>query len=607
MLHNLLKNRNYINTAGKITIATAISGILIFAFVFLFNAGKSEIMRVEAQTATTTLQVLNTPPIWIEMATEQFESSTSSPTNSGDQIRWTAIADEPNSSFYYLLICSTSATPTANNSAAPNCPAGTQWGVSTATLSNTRAYVSTTTTEVAPFVMGNNNWYAWICDADTVTARCNSTSSQGINATNSSPFFINFRPTFTAFSNSSPADPGANVTFFSTSTDPDGNTLRLVVCSTASYSTTTGCAAQTLATSSLVASNASAIYTLPQIIRDQNYNAFGYIIDQFEHTASGGSQGTNSQVTVNNVAPTVASSSIVVNAGSPMTITGMATQTTGFTLSFETRDANSCRNFSDGFEITNYVASLYRSPNKDESSCSGTNAAHYDPNNCYTRAVPATTWNLVCTASTTSCAPAASSTDPTMHWDCTFPLWYVTDPTDAGPFVAEDWKAAIAGVDDNSATGTQTQSQNGVNVNSSNYMRIPLNTQIPYGSLEPGQNTGTLSASTTIEAVGNTGLNQNFQAESMCDSFSVATKCVTSSTSTIPEDEQEVGTTTLAYGSGFPLSSTTPQLVELQIPKSTSTTTPSSGKAYWGIAVPGSITKAGAYTGLNYFQAVTYY
>jgi len=609
MLYNLLKNKNYIQTAGKITVATAISGILIFAFIFLFNAGKTELMRVEAQTATTTLQVLNTPPDWTASTTELVESSVSNPTNSGSVVTWTAIGTDPNGTDYHLLICSTAAAPSSTNGGAPRCNGGIQWGVSTATVSGQRAYVSTTTVEGSTFLSGANVWYGWICDIANPDARCNSASTQGLNATNSSPFVVNYRPTFTAFSNTSPADPGSAVTFHSTSSDPDGNNITLVVCSTATFSTTTNnCGANTIATTSgAMTNNAFAIYNLPQVIRDQNYNAFGYLIDEFNHTAIGATQGSNSQITVNNVAPTVASSSISINGGAPIVIVTPAGETNGITLSFTTSDANSCRTFDDNFEMTNFVASLYRAPTLNATTCSGSNAGHYDPNNCYTSAVATTTWNISCTASTTSCASAASSTDPTMDWNCTFPVWYVTDPTDAGPFVADNWRAAIAGVDNNNATGTQTESASGVNVNSNNAMRIPLNTQIPYGSLEPGQNSGTLSASTTIEAVGNTGLDQNFYAESMCDSFTVMTECVSSATSTIPEDQQRVGTSTVAYSSGFQLSSTTPLLVDINIPKSTSTTTPASLPAYWGIAVPMSITKAGAYTGLNTFQAVTSY
>jgi hypothetical protein len=53
------------------------------------------------------------------------------------------------------------------------------------------------------------------------------------------------------------------------------------------------------------------------------------------------------------------------------------------------------------------------------------------------------------------------------------------------------------------------------------------------------------------------------------------------------------------------LSSSTPNEVELDINKSISTSSPTYGDTYWGIAVPVTITLAGSYEGLNTFTAVT--
>ncbi len=93
----------------------------------------------------------------------------------------------------------------------------------------------------------------------------------------------------------------------------------------------------------------------------------------------------------------------------------------------------------------------------------------------------------------------------------------------------------------------------------------------------------------------------------MCPTFAIGNECITSATSTVPETQQKFSSTSLSYGSGLALvlSSTTPAEVELDINKSTSTSTPTSGITYWGIAVPSSITLAGAYTGLNTFYGVT--
>jgi LysM repeat protein len=93
----------------------------------------------------------------------------------------------------------------------------------------------------------------------------------------------------------------------------------------------------------------------------------------------------------------------------------------------------------------------------------------------------------------------------------------------------------------------------------------------------------------------------------MCNGFGVGNDCKPSATSTVPESEQKFSSTSLSYSSGaaLRLSSTTYKQVELNVEKTTSTSTPNTGVTYWGIAVPISITLAGSYKGLNTFTAVT--
>jgi len=612
MLYNLLENNDRLHTAGKITIFTAFSGLLIFAFIFLFNAGKTELMKVEAQSATTTLTVLNTPPVWVVMAYEEFESSTSSPTNSGQEVSWVAVADNSGAAPYFLIVCSGSATPTPNaadslldlGTAPPDCVSGVEWGVSAATAALSEARVATTTTESFAEL---NDWYAWVCDDDPVNPRCNNVVSQGLNATNSSPFHVNHRPVFTSFTNNSPTDPGDVVTFFSTSSDPDivggPDAIYLFVCNENDFDAEAfdcGPGGTIASTTVTVYDDATASFTLPSVIQDDIYDAYGFIIDEHSHTALGGAQGSNVGFTVSNVAPTVSPSDITINGGLNMILSEVASQTPGFTLDFIISDANSCESALGGNEIVNYVAALHRS-GVGTTTCDGS-AGSYDPNNCYPSGVSTDIWALNCTASTTSCT---GPTDPTMSFSCDFPLWYIADPTDASsPFSAENWVVAIAGVDDNNATGTLVLSTNVVDLIS--FPAIDLITaEIPYGALEPGDDTGTLSATTTILSVGNTGLNQNIQGDSMCTTYSPGNPCLPSATSTIPDSSQEFATSSISYGSGIAMSSTTPQLLELRVPKTTATSTPSQGVTYWGIGVPATISLSGAYTGLNTFYAVT--
>jgi hypothetical protein len=136
----------------------------------------------------------------------------------------------------------------------------------------------------------------------------------------------------------------------STSSDSDtsggADTVKLIVCATSGFSTTTdSCTGTTLASSTVfVSAHATATYTIVVPTQDTNYNAYGFVIDNHGFEASGGAQGTDSTLTVNNVAPTVTAStiSLVQASGTDMYLTTEAGQTTGFTLSFETSDNNSC-------------------------------------------------------------------------------------------------------------------------------------------------------------------------------------------------------------------------------------------------------------------------
>lgn len=621
MLYNKKELPKVAGTAGKITILTAVVAVAVFVTAFLFDTGANQVGRAvhASGTATTTLTVLNTPPSFVVPAYEFVESSTTTPTNSGDTIEWRAIANDTNGAPYFLLICSSNATPTANAAAdlgslgtnPPECNGGNiQWGVSAATASDAEATVSTTTTESAPFAE-SNDWYAWVCDDDPTNPRCNNTPVQGINATNSSPFNVNSRPVFSAFANNGPVDPGGTLVFNSTSSDPDSvdaeDEILLVVCQTNSdYNTTTNtCDSNFLASTTIpLLDDASATYTLAAIVRDDVYPAYGYLVDEHGHEAL--ANPIQADFTVNNVAPVVLSGDITLNGGSPLTLTEAGGETTGFTLDFTASDANSCVNVGSTDEIVDYSVALYRSA-IGTSTCDGTLGA-YNPNNCYTSGAAPASWNLNCTASSTSCG---GPTDDTVIYNCTFPLWFVADPTDAGPetpssLESQNWVAAVAAIDDNAATGTLTATAGPVELISFTALDL-LTAEIPYGALEPGDDSGTLNATTTVRNFGNTGLDQEVEGEAMCPTFAVGSECQTSATSTVPENQQQFSSSSLAYGSPAAtiLSSSTPNEVELDIEKSTATSTPTNGVTYWGIAVPVSITLAGEYSGLNTFYAVT--
>lgn len=601
-------NTDHLRTAGKITVYTTLLGVLVFAIVFLFNLGQKEINNAVAATnATTSVTVLNTPPSWTASSTELIESSTTTPTDAGSTVSWVAIGSDANLEQYYLLICSTSATPTPNSSAAPACSSGVQWAVSTATISGTQALAATTSSSTWS---ESNAWFAWICDGNAGTPRCSTTYTQGTNATNSSPFEINHRPSFTIFTDNSPANPGQIVTFMSTSSDADvsgsADTVKLFVCATSGFNTTTNtCTGTTLASSSaFVAADATSTYTIVVPTQDTTFGAYGYVIDSHGFEASGGAHGSDSVLTVSNVAPTVSSSTIIINGGSDVTLTTAEGQTTGFTFAFTSSDNNSCDAVGGGSgdEVTSYQMTLYRSGIGSTTCSMGTTTLN--ANNCYSSSLATTTWNLSCTASTTSCT---GSSDPDMVWNCTFPLWYIADPTDGvastTQYNTENWLAQVRAIDNNSATGSATESATGVEVNS--LLAYTLNTlSIPYGSLQPGQQNDPIVATTTMRATGNVGLDKTVTGESMCTTYTGSTHCPNSATSTIPESEQVFATGTVSYAQGTALSSTTGQKILIHVPKTTSTSSPATASAYWGIRVPATITYSGDYTGEDTFTGV---
>lgn len=636
MAYNKKEFPHLMQTAGKITILTALTGVMVFVVAFLFDVGTQQIGRhvTATGTASTSLTVLNTPPQFALNAFELTDSSTSSPTNSGSVMQWRAIGVDSNAAPYFLLICSTNASPTAQASggtlgtAPPNCGVGAiRWGVSAAAASGVAATVSTTTSEIGSFATGAFNgekhpWFAYVCDDDPVQPRCNTVAVQGPTSTvaSSSPFHINKRPVITNFSSNQPVNPGAVLTFSSVSTDPDTiggeDNIFLVVCQTNGgfNPLTRVCTANPLAsTTGSVTSNATANYTLASIVRDDTYASYGYLVDQHGHVATStpaaGPSAFLHNFVVNNVAPTLLGGDILINDSASTTdfiLTEPGDETTGFTLDFTVRDANSCVNASSGNEIVDYDVIVYRT-SVGTTSCSAL-AGTYNPNKCYTSGVATTTWNISCSQIGGSCTGA---TDDTVQYSCTFPLWFVADPTDNGAqtpaaLITDSWSAAVSAIDDDFATSSMVATSIAVELISFTALDL-LTGEIPYGSLEPGSNSGTLSATTTVQSLGNTGLDQEVLGESMCTTFSIGNECQPSATSTVPENQQRFSSTSLAYASPFAvaLSSTTFSEVELDIPKTTATSSPEVGDTYWGIAVPISITLAGSYEGLNTFYGIT--
>ena len=590
--------------AGKITIATVLSliGAMTLAFLFDVSSGGT-IETVSADDATTTVTVLNIPPIWTQDAQELFASATNTPTNVGSTTVWTAIGTDANAEDYYLLICGgTSTSPNAGSP--PNCGTATQIGVSALTNSGITATVTRTALVSDP---EETDWVGWICDTNAGQPSCNASSTGqspgNVNGT-SSPFVVNHAHNATVVADDSPALPGNVVTWTSTASDgtdvlrgAGADELQLFICQTNGFDASIpGCTGGTWATSTLSSTNPTATTTIALGTADRNYDAYAFFIDEFGLIATGVAHGSNTTLNVANATPTVQSVDLG-DTSNQLVLTVPQGETTGLQLSYVIDDDNGCQNASSSDEVVDQEVFVYVTGATTLAGCD--TSAEYDPNGCYPSYLSTTTWNINCTASSTTCS---GGTDTNMQFDCTFPMWFVANPTDAGSVLAaDDWSASVVAIDDDggySATTTTGVPQRAELIQFLSFTATANSASgtIAYGSLQPGQNTGTLSATTTLTVTGNTGIDQQVLGDDMCITYPT---CTGNATNTIVVANQEYALTGVAYGAGTDLTTATSATIDVSIAKNTSTSTLNSDDTHWGIEVPATIEIAGDYIGIN--------
>ncbi len=617
----MLRER-YSTITGKISIATTLLGVFVICFGLVADIPRGNVAL--ADSATTSVTVLNTPPQWAEDAHESTPSSTTTPTNTGSVITWLGSANDSSNDNYFLLICKTSGLPTPRPLGRPDCNGGdtNQWAVSATTTNGARASAATTTTEGigSQFNAEFNAWFGWVCDGTSPGASCNAAFRQGSTTPGAegerSPFVVNHRPTFTFFMDNSPTNPGGTVIFYATSSDTDTyagdigadqDDVRLFVCRANDFTGTNCGPGGVWATSTFSAANPSTSTLLAIPYRDGTYTAFGFIIDQHgSHAASGGSQGADSSIFVSNVTPTIAAASISLldtDQTGPLTLTGIATQTQGFSVRYTVTDQNSCQNLAAGSEIISGFTNTYRS-GITQAGCDI--AGEYNANNCYPGPATTTvaTHSMNCVASSTSCL---GSTDSDVIWDCTFPLWYISEATDGNgvpttdpPNFAENWLASARAFDDNASSSSLVESTSGTELTSFLAYTVSTTT-IAYGGLQPGQDTVTVGNTaqnqTGLRAAGNVGMDETLYGVNMCPGYPAA--CSGNATSTIFIANQRYASSTLAYGVATVLLANPGAEIELNVPKSTSVSVQASSTTHWGIAVPIAITLSGDYLGQN--------
>lgn len=392
-----------------------ISSFLVIVSIsfLLFRA-----FSVNAEVVETSVTVGNKAPSFSTNPFEDPAVTSTSPASIGSLVNFKATGTDDNGEDYYLIVCSTNSV-TAVNGSIPVCNGGTTYCTSTITASDSPASCSYTTLDANPF---NNPWYAFVCDYHTTASAC-SLGNQG-TGDSGSPFYVNHLPSFSFIENTSPANPGGSITWTATSSDPDGNTVKLLVCKTQSI-TNGACTDGAWCTSDGTdTENPECTYNIPSVYPDGTKNAFVYIVDQYNiPSPEEGHQGENSYFTIENVSPVV--SSVVLNSGSAITLSEATDTASSVTATIT--DNNSCY----GTEIVNVSAFVYRSGIGAEGCDSG---AEVNYNHCY----PEIT---TCEVVAGSCTDV---TDSTVSYTCSFNFKYYADPTDINTqFDAQNWLASV--------------------------------------------------------------------------------------------------------------------------------------------------------------------
>lgn len=201
-----------------------------------------------------------------------------------------------------------------------------------------------------------------------------------------------------------------------------------------------------------------------------------------------------------------------------------------------------------------------------------------DDNNCYRM----TTTGGTC--SYTNCA------DDSCDIVCYADIYYFANPTDSGTYAGDAWTAALEVADLGGAVGSTTSySPDMVTLRA-----LTVDTTINYGALEVNADTGSYNATTTIQNLGNDGIDISLEGTDLTDG----------SISVIPVNRQHFATSTFTYNTCTNCtalgSSTANYNVDLAKPISL---TPLIDQLFWGIAVPYGV--AGVpHFGTNIFYAI---
>ena len=406
----------------------------------------------------------------------------------------------------------------------------------------------------------------------------------------SSPFYINHAPDFTFLTTSiDDQDPGGTFQVAATVTDTDtsdqADEIYIYVCSSNDWSTTTGCAAtewcsgtSTDATGGDII-NCSFATTTPAL--DGTWDYYGFVKDW--HDLASADNSRTATYTVNNVAPELANVELQSNNDITLNMKTMS-EVPASTTSANITDDNSC------MDIVSATGTIYVSDVVDEQFCDN------DPNDCYQ--IPETQ----CTYVAGSCT---GHDDIDATYICTTTLKFHTIASEAGgsnPDGVNEWLGAITAVDDDGLKGTGTTTAgSGVQVNQLLAIEVYVTTpgeadsEITYGSIRGGQDTGDFNATTTVENYGNVPMDATIDVSDMIRD---------TNDNYIDAVNQEFDIVNFTYGLGSYAIATTSadQLVDTVTAKPTDEAVAVNDEVYWGIGIPGG-TLSGDYAGTNTYVA----
>lgn len=537
--------------------------------------------EVQADTATTSVEVRNAPPaFYTGMYPYEDPSSTStSPIINGTgTMTFKGMGDDPEGAQYFLAVCGTNGV-TAHAYNPPTCNVET-FCISASTTDETLAVCTSTAITTAAETKA---WYAFVCDGHGTDPGCSS-YSQGSNPNvlaTSSPFYVDHAPTIDlTLATINNQEAGGTFGFTATSTDTDttrgGDMIHLYICDNGGFSTSTiGCVGTRYCNASSTASGASPLgvscswaSSIPTA--DNTYNYYAYILDEFY--MEGTNNGTSSTYTIINSVPVVDGVYLAPTTGNDivLNIKGAAEkEVTASTTDNQVYDKNGCTDLQDA------TSTIYWS------GATGGYACTADDDDCYK------TTNATCVINDCSGGSDAYATVV-----CTTTMAFHAVPTDASATYQSTttWYATIFAYDE-AATGASTTLV-GTDVHTNTALAVTED-EIDYDIITAGQNTGTDSATTTVENYGNSPIDVYLYGTDMTkvpDSIDIAQQ---------KHDLLYQFDYTSAGTNATDTPSTNLEDTDIARPQSDALT--KNDYVYWGIGIPGA-TPSGIYEGVNTFQ-----